>query len=61
MFAQITQTNERRYLQIQHTCGDCGLKTENFFCQLPELELARFEALKVTKAYPKGTLLFIEG
>ncbi|MGB2752874.1 MAG: Crp/Fnr family transcriptional regulator [Pyrinomonadaceae bacterium] len=61
MFAQITHTNERQDLQIQHTCGDCGLRTENFFCQLPEPELARFEALKVTKAYPKGTLLFIEG
>ena len=61
MFAQITHTNERQDLQIQHTCGDCGLRSENFFCQLPERELARFEALKVTKAYPKGTLLFIEG
>jgi len=61
MFEQITHTNDRQDLQIQHTCGDCGLKTENFFCQLPEPELARFEALKVTKAYPKGTLLFIEG
>lgn len=61
MFAQITHTNERQDLQIQHTCGDCGLRTENFFCQLPAAELARFEALKVTKAYPKGTLLFIEG
>lgn len=61
MFAQLTHTNERQDLQIQHTCGDCGLRTENFFCQLPAAELARFEALKVTKAYPKGTLLFIEG
>lgn len=61
MFAHITHTNERQDLQIQHTCGDCSLRTENFFCQLPAPELARFEALKVTKAYPKGTLLFIEG
>ena len=61
MFAQITHSNERQDLQIQHTCGDCGLRTENFFCQLPAADLARFEALKVTKAYPKGTLLFIEG
>ncbi len=61
MFAQTTNSNERRALQIQHKCAECSLRTENFFCQLPEAELARFEALKVTKTYPKGTRLFIEG
>ena len=48
-------------LRIQDKCRDCGLQNENSFCQLPESILAEFEALKITRAYPKGTTLFNEG
>ena len=48
-------------LQIQDRCRGCGLQNENSFCQLPGKDLERFEALKVTRAYPKGATLFNEG
>ena len=48
-------------LSIQNTCDDCKLRSQNFFCHLPAADLKRFEAIKVTKAYPKGTMLFVEG
>lgn len=48
-------------LRIQDKCQNCDLRRKNFFCQLPTAELERFESIKVTKAYPKGTMLFVEG
>ena len=48
-------------LSIQDKCHECHLRTEQFFCNLPERDLKLFESIKVTKAYPKGTMLFIEG
>ena len=48
-------------LDIQHKCHDCGLRAEGYFCGLPEADLKLFESIKVTKACPKGTMLFIEG
>lgn len=48
-------------LRIQHQCENCGLQPSSSFCQLPTPELKSFESIKVTKAYPKGANLFIEG
>ncbi len=48
-------------LRIQEKCRDCGLQNENSFCKLPGPDLARFESLKITRAYPKGATLFNEG
>ena len=48
-------------LSIQDKCQQCDLRGAGFFCQLPAKGLEGFEALKVTKAYPKGTMLFVEG
>ena len=48
-------------LSIQDKCQECGLRRTGFFCQLSTSDLASFEAIKVTKAYPKGTMLFVEG
>lgn len=48
-------------IKIQHKCLDCGMRSENFFCNLPEPDLQVFESLKVTNAYPKGATLFVEG
>ena len=47
--------------RIQDKCQTCGLRREGFFCQLADTGLRGFESLKVTKAYPKGTMLFVEG
>lgn len=48
-------------LRIQHKCENCQLQQEMSFCRLPAPELENFESIKVTKAYPKGANLFIEG
>lgn len=48
-------------LKIQHKCLDCELRSDNYFCDLPQPDLQIFESLKITNVYPKGTTLFIEG
>jgi len=48
-------------LQVEQRCADCTLRSSNFFCELEGPELHEFEALKLTKVYPKGTMLFMEG
>jgi CRP/FNR family transcriptional regulator len=48
-------------LRIQEKCQECDLRRKGFFCGLSEKDLEGFEALKVTKACPKGTMLFVEG
>lgn len=48
-------------LRIQDKCQDCDLRNTGFFCQLPAADLRNFESLKITKAYAKGTMLFVEG
>jgi len=53
--------NAPHQLRIQNRCQDCDLRRPGFFCQLNAKELEIFESLKVTKAYPKGAKLFVEG
>lgn len=48
-------------LQIQDKCQSCSLRSKNFFCDLNDADLERFESITVTKAYTKGTMLFVEG
>jgi CRP/FNR family transcriptional regulator len=37
------------------------MRCEGFFCDIPAKDLEGFEHIKVTKAYPKGSTLFVEG
>lgn len=48
-------------LRIQYKCQECDLRRKGFFCNLSTADLQSFESLKVTKVYPKGTMLFVEG
>lgn len=48
-------------LRIQEKCQECELRRKGFFCHLEGKDLEGFEHIKVTKAYPKGTTLFVEG
>jgi CRP/FNR family transcriptional regulator, cyclic AMP receptor protein len=48
-------------LKVQHKCQDCSHRADSFFCCLPQTALQTFEALKVTNAYPKDSMLFMEG
>ena len=48
-------------LRIKDRCKDCDLRGNGFFCELSAVDLQRFEQIKITRAYPKGTMLFVEG
>lgn len=55
------QSNNINDIRIKLKCLDCELRGTKFFCDLTAHDLQIFESIKVTKAYPKGTALFIEG
>lgn len=46
---------------IQDECYDGPVPDDGFYCELSTVELALFESLKITKSFPKGRLLFVEG
>lgn len=48
-------------LQIQDKCQSCSLHNENFFCHISSPGWDSFESIAMTKVYPKGTMLFVEG
>jgi CRP/FNR family transcriptional regulator, cyclic AMP receptor protein len=48
-------------LNVHNKCRDCDSKRKHYFCDLPDDELAELDTIKVTKVYPKGTMLFLQG
>lgn len=48
-------------LKVQNGCKSCDLRSESFFCNLPEPTFQVFESLKINNIYPKGATLFFEG
>jgi CRP/FNR family transcriptional regulator len=48
-------------LIIEEKCQKCDLGNETYFCNLPPDDLEMFASIKVTKVYPKGTMLYMEG
>lgn len=50
-----------KFLPSQHDCSQCTWRKPSFFCALPEADLRQFSSIKITHAYPKGTMLFMEG
>lgn len=46
---------------MQHKCSDCRWQEQHYFCSLGAPLVQAFESLKITHAYPKGTMLFFEG
>jgi CRP/FNR family cyclic AMP-dependent transcriptional regulator len=48
-------------VELADHCTDCTLREKYLFCNLPESVLQHLERIKSTAAYPKGTLLFLEG
>ncbi len=50
-----------KFLPSQHDCTQCTWRKPSFFCTLPEEDLRQFSSIKITHAYPKGTMLFMEG
>lgn len=48
-------------LNIVENCLDCKLRSQRYFCDLPEDLLKAFESLKYSTVFPKGAMLFVEG
>ncbi len=46
--------------EVSESCQTCKLSANGFYCKLPPAVLTSFDAIQSTKAYPKGTLLFME-
>src|SRR5215467_14294657 len=47
--------------QIVDNCLKCTFREQRLFCDLPHDAVARFQSIKATSVYPKGTLLCLEG
>jgi CRP/FNR family transcriptional regulator len=48
-------------MDIIESCSECKVRTEKFFCELPQEQLKEFEGLKYATVFPKGAVLFVEG
>jgi CRP/FNR family transcriptional regulator, cyclic AMP receptor protein len=48
-------------LDIIENCLTCKMRAEHVFCDLPPLALRTFDHMKSPIAYPKGSILFLEG
>lgn len=48
-------------LDIIESCLSCKMRAEHIFCDLPPDALKAFESIKYATAYPKGSILFVEG
>ncbi|MGE3467563.1 MAG: Crp/Fnr family transcriptional regulator [Pyrinomonadaceae bacterium] len=48
-------------LRIRQKCLDCDLRRSGFFCNLPIGELVAFDALTITRVFPRDSTLFLEG
>jgi len=48
-------------MELVENCLTCNLCSEGFFCRLPKAEMAAFQKIKFTLAYPPGATLFVEG
>ena len=48
-------------LDIIENCLSCKMRVAHVFCDLPASALQTFETIKYATAYPKGTVLFVEG
>jgi CRP/FNR family transcriptional regulator len=47
--------------ELVDSCQSCPLRTEHSFCSMPPAALQSFEAFRLTSAYPKSAVLFVEG
>ncbi len=53
--------NSTNCTEVPVHCSDCVFKNNSYFCDLPKTEHERFERIKITRSYPKGAVLFVEG
>lgn len=54
-------SHDRENGRIRPRCFECSVSNSQFFCDLPAADRRELESIKMTRAYPKGSTLFIEG
>ncbi len=52
---------DREDVRTRPRCFDCTLDNEQFFCDLPAADRRELESIKMSRAFPKGSTLFVEG
>lgn len=50
-----------RYKKESRTCSDCGMRSPDSFCALPEPAANTLKAIKTVEFYPRGSNIFMEG
>jgi CRP/FNR family transcriptional regulator, cyclic AMP receptor protein len=48
-------------LPCVENCLTCHLRSEKFFCALPQESLKAFNHIKLAEAFPEGAVIFLEG
>ena len=48
-------------LAVADHCGQCPVRASHSFCDMEPEPVDALDAIKFTAAYPKGSLLFVEG
>lgn len=48
-------------IKTREQCNGCKLRSETYFCSLPDHEFDDLSVRKIAHAYPKGSTLFVEG
>jgi CRP/FNR family transcriptional regulator len=51
----------REAFREQQKCSACDVHREGYFCDFAGEAMKDFEAIKVTRIYPKGTMMFAQG
>jgi len=55
------RANSSSTFPIADGCTRCDLRSNDFFCDLPEPALKALQKIKHTTTYPAGAILFLEG
>jgi CRP/FNR family transcriptional regulator, cyclic AMP receptor protein len=61
---RLRQRRVSRPVELHHrleSCLSCKMRAEHILCDLPPDALKVFESIKHATAYPKGSVLFVEG
>jgi len=46
--------------ELTENCETCELRSNGFFCQMPQVATKDFNAVKSSSSYPEGAVLFLE-
>ena len=56
-----TKSDMKNEPRCPDVCDGCGIRSEEFFCNLPPDAFSVLQSIRVSHAYPRGSTLFMEG